>query len=164
MIGGGKPLSFLKPLRPDGNRNDPAKAVGAYVGQFDHFNIRNPVPGFAYRIATREPGRVNQLQRIGYQVCHTPDMGSLGTIDFPHLQGQSPDSVQVDRSIVLMRIPTSILSKRRAAKAAKAIEHLRSSPFLTARRPGEETTNEVERPIRFKLPGHGVRSVDGKTR
>lgn len=153
MAGAGRPLEWMRPLRPDGSKHAPDVAVGCYNAHYDHWNIRNPVPGFTYRIVRTD--RVGYCQRLGYEVCDTPEKGAFGATYSPHLQGQGSDRVQRDQNMILMRIPTPLLAKRREEKTAKAKAQLTGTPFLQTSRPGEEGGTE-DRPIRFKMPNHGI--------
>lgn len=155
MHGGGKPLEWMQPLRPNGQRHE--DRVGTYAQHFDHWNI-TPESGFEYRIAHDRRGRVGQLVRMGYEVCDAPSKGAFGENPSLH-HGRSPDSVQRDGDMVLMRIPVPLYAKRSAEKAAKAKAQLTGTPFLTGSRPGEESKDD--RPIRFKIPGHGIDMKQG---
>lgn len=150
MQGGGRPLEWMKPVRLDGRRHE--DRVGTYAAQFDHWNVR-PEPGFEYRHVHDVRGRVGSLLRLGYEVCSSPNMGAYGEHALPHRSSQQ-DGVQRDGQMVLIRIPVSLYAKRRMEKVEKAKTQLTGTPFLSQARPGEES--QENRPIRFKLPGHGI--------
>ena len=152
MAGGGLPREWLRPLRPDGNLNDPNDALGCHRGDFEHMNVVNAQPGFSYYYAKNSPGAITSLMRRGYELVTSDHPERLGDVYNPN-HGSNPTGLQAFGELVLMRIPTERAARERQKEAEQIKSQLSGATkeFLD-----ESDVDTLGRPIRYQNPGHGV--------
>lgn len=165
MASVGKDRFDLQPLDPDGNLYE--GRLGADRGDFEGLNVRNPQPGYVYSKARwldhkgkPDNKRIMHFRRLGYEFPQ--DGESLG--DPQSLNHGTNLEAREDITfgdLALMRCPIERVIARRAEMAEQSRQALHGGfdDFNGKGRGSDESFGSADRPIRFRLPGHGFKRV-----
>lgn len=157
----GRDRSVGKPLDPHGTLYE--GRLGGHTGDFEALNIRNPKPGFAYanfrfldpKTGKLDPKRVMHAKGLGYDFPQNGEsLGDARTLSEGTNLELRDDITFMD--VVLMACPVERAVERANEKAAKNAQ-LMQQPTDTLLANQEFSEFAANKPLRFRLPGHGFR-------
>lgn len=104
MPRGGVALEWIKPLLPDGTR-EPG-VMGCYRGGFSGWNLRNPKPGYTFRLVNKK--RITERTYQGYIIArpeHAQLAGDPNPYDDVSRTRRIPGALLETEGMVMMLAP-----------------------------------------------------------
>jgi hypothetical protein len=156
VIQGGGNREDLRPLNADGQYTPGAR--GTHKGHSASLNVRNPMPGYVYYWENNQYDWLVQRANEGWEVV-PPDSQERKGLETDQRFGQTLDSHQARRDVVLMRIPEEqyrVLKDQEAAVRRNALSSTadnytsRGEPYQ--RRYGQSAGG----PLYYRGPGHST--------
>lgn len=147
---GGAPLTWLKPLTPEGTRAP--GIMGCYRGHFEHWNFESVRPGYVIRGVHKK--RVQSRQRQGWKIATLEDARPFGGVPEGLQTGLGGAALETE-NLVFMIAPVEVAQKRLDHLSAMnkqwtSRDNPGTTQYLNRTAGGEDVYRSHEsRPIRF---------------
>lgn len=146
MRGGGV-LDWIRPLSPQGTRAP--GVLGCYRAGFEHWNLRNPKPGYTFRYVHKK--KVASRRYQGYVIAKAEHAELAGDLPMGGPTGIS-DALLETENMILMAAPTERVADNIAnlqARTKSAVEGNVHNYLANERGSEGVYGNNSKRPIRF---------------